>query len=152
MWRKGFTFKAQTPHLRLVCEWFSFCVSCLRGFFFLLQNKPNILWIVQLWKGSTWLRSMLVWMIRPYIWTPHLRQIGVNPLQCLKRRSHDPPFLSTVFGLLQYLVWHFKVCYFWLFVSVSLFCLVSFILPRQSLSNKNLEAKFSQYFFFSTTW
>lgn len=49
---------------------------------------------------------------------------------------------STVFGLVQYLVFQGLL---FVFGFVSFF----FPLPRQSvsLSNKNLEAKFSQYFF-----
>lgn len=78
-----------------------------------------------------------------------LGQADSNPSRCPRARGGSSCFLSTVFGLVQYLVvsflrFRYSTLCFWLFV-----CPFFFLLPRQSvsLSNKNLEAKFSQYFF-----
>lgn len=170
MWRKGFTFKVQTPHLKFG-SWNDSRVSTV----FLVWIKPNILWIRlrPALKRSTWLRSLLCVLF--CVWSVCYAVSGVKindktslqtlfiflfftiwpPINTEKRtvspRTNWPISVpscregrSSLTCLVWFSIWFgiFKVCYFWLFV-----CLFS--LPRQSvsLSNKNLEAKFSQYFF-----
>lgn len=106
---------------------------------------------------KTSLQTRHIWLfftVKPpvaYRKTPSSRlgQADSNPSRRPRARGGSSCFLSTVFGLVQYLVvFSFKVS---LFNSLFLAFCVSFffLLPRQSvsLSNKNLEAKFSQYFF-----
>lgn len=175
MWRKGFTFKVQTPHLKFG----SWNDSRLSTVFWCGSNQKFFGYVeVQLSKGqlargcyclrysaskvcimpstgSKWMtrhhgrRVSFFWTTRHHNHTCVMFRRTVSPLtnwplsvpSCRKGRSH-----SALLCLVWFSIWFgiFKVATlcFWLFV-----CL--FVLPRQSvsLSNKNLEAKFSQYFF-----
>lgn len=161
MWRTGFTLKVRTPHLKFG-SWNDSRVSTV----FLVWIKPNILWI----RLRPALRNVnLDWgrcVCELFCVGSAVYGVKMNDktsLQTLfffsglpisaEQRSftsdRSTRFCSLV-GFL-YCVWFGSVfgfsrfaIYFWLFV-----CRFFFPLPRQSvsLSNKNLEAKFSQYFF-----
>lgn len=151
MWRTGFTFKVRTPHLKFG-SWNDSRVSTV----FLVWIKPNILWIrlrpalrnVNLTEAAvcvSYSASEVPSLGSKWMTRHHCRPLFLfwPPNNAVSPQTDRPVSVpSTVFGLVQYLVFQGLL---FVFGFVSFF----FPLPRQSvsLSNKNLEAKFSQYFF-----
>lgn len=172
MWRKGFTFMVQTPHLKFG-SWNDSHVSTVFFFFFFWRGSNQIFFgyvYVQLSNPSTWLRPLLgvlfciwgqnewqdiiadpihltIWPpINTYIQKKHIVSPQANwPFLC--------PHAEKAVSAPRYCVWFgsvfgFQVCYstFWLFMCCFFFfCPDSLFLYLIKIWKLNFHSIFSNH-------